>query len=359
MSNFIRPTLPEIQTRIGIDLEVIAGINPTQYNTIIEGIRQAVAGVSHGLHGHLDFLATQYHPFTASGLSLQQFAALYGITANPAQAAGGVVTFNGANGAVLPAGALWQSRYGVEYTTDTEVTISGTSASASLTAVTTGAIGNLLAGEVLSLLSPIDGINSNLTLTGDGLTGGAEAEDDDNLQARYFRRVRKPIQGGSRSDYVSWALEYPGITRAWDVPLLMGDGTVTVFFTMDATYADGIPLLSDAAALFNYIDPLRPAGMSGLFVTPPVAAPLNPQIALSPNTTAVQAAIIAQLTSLIRDQAAPENGTGSGTVLLSHIREAISTALGEFDHDLISPSANVTPPIGAIVTLGTPIFTAL
>lgn len=359
MSNFTRPTLPEILTRVSVDMDIVGGVDPTQYNAIIEGIKQALSGVSHGLHGHIDWLATQYHPFTASGLSLKQFAAVYGITNLAATAAGGPVTFSGSNGAVIPVNTLLQSKYGVEYATVAEVTIAAGTAIATVQAVATGAAGNLAAGEVLSLVSPVGGVNSSLTLTGDGLTGGADIEDDDSLQARYFRRVRNPVQGGSKTDYQTWALEFPAVTRAWAVPLGMGDGTVVVYFMMDGTYADGIPLTADATALYAHIDPLRPAGMSGLYVVPPIAAPLNPTIALSPNNATVRAAVEAQLAALILDEAVPEDGTGSGVLLLSHIREAISVAVGETDHSLTSPTANVTPTTGQIVTLGTVTFTTL
>jgi uncharacterized phage protein gp47/JayE len=359
MSNFTKPTLPEILRRVSVDMEIIGGVDQTQYNAIIEGIKQAVSGVSHGLHGHLDWLATQYHPFTASGLSLKQHAAVFNITNLSATAAAGPVPFSGSNGAVIPVDTLLQSKFGVEYATTAEVTIAAGTATVTVQATATGAAGNLAAGEVLSLISPVPGVNSTLTLTGDGLTGGADIESPDGLQTRYFRRVRQPVQGGNKSDYESWALEFPGVTRAWSVPLGMGDGTVVVYFMMDDTYVDGIPLVADATALYNYIDAKRPAGMSGLYVVPPIAAPLNPTIALKPNNATVRAAVEAELASLIFDEALAEDGTGSGVLLLTHIQEAISIAVGETDHGLTSPTANVEPTTGEIVTLGTVTFTTL
>lgn len=359
MSNFTKPTLPEILGRVGVDMEIVGGVDQTQYNTIVEGIKQSLAGVSHGLHGHLDYLATQYHPFTASGLSLKQHAAVYSVANLSATAAGGPVQFTGSNGAVIPVDTLLHSKYGVEYTMTAEVTIAAGTAVATVQAVATGAAGNLAAGEVLSLISPVAGVNSTQTVTGDGLTGGADIEGDDSLQARYFRRVRQPVQGGNKSDYETWALEFPGVTRAWPVPLGMGDGTVTLYFMMDNTYSNGIPLAADATALYNYIETKRPAGMSGLYVVPPIAAPLNPTIALKPNNATVRAAVEAELASLIFDEAVAEDGAGSGVLLLSHIREAVSIAVGESDHSLTSPAANVAPTTGQIVTLGTVTFTTL
>jgi uncharacterized phage protein gp47/JayE len=42
-----------------------------------------------------------------------------------------------------------------------------------------------------------------------------------------------------------------------------------------------------------------------------------------------------------------------GTLLISRMREAISIAAGEFDHVLISPTANVSVTAGNIITMGT------
>jgi uncharacterized phage protein gp47/JayE len=46
-------------------------------------------------------------------------------------------------------------------------------------------------------------------------------------------------------------------------------------------------------------------------------------------------------------------GSPGGTILLSHIREAISQATGETDHILTVPAANVVLGAGAIPVLGT------
>jgi uncharacterized phage protein gp47/JayE len=82
-------------------------------------------------------------------------------------------------------------------------------------------------------------------------------------------------------------------------------------------------------------------------------------IQLSPNTASVQAAVQAELEDLFRREAGVEDGAGSGTVLLSHIREAISRAEGETDHVLVSPAADVTLSAGEIATVGNLTFQAL
>ena len=71
-----------------------------------------------------------------------------------------------------------------------------------------------------------------------------------------------------------------------------------------------------------------------------------------PSTQAVMDAIEAELADLIRRESEP-----GGTLLVSHIREAISTSQGETDHELTSPVADVTVNATQITTLGNVTFT--
>jgi uncharacterized phage protein gp47/JayE len=71
------------------------------------------------------------------------------------------------------------------------------------------------------------------------------------------------------------------------------------------------------------------------------------RLSLKPDTTAVRAAVEAQL----RDLHNREGGLGD-TLLVSHIREAISSATGESDHDLQSPTADVEAESNQLLTFG-------
>ena len=357
-SNFSTPTLQEILSQVSTDLAITAGVDQAQYNSLVEGIKQALAGMTHGLYAKLDTIALDDHPFTATGLSLQQYAAVWGLTNLPPTAAGGTIPFTGTTGADIPANTLLQSRYGLEYATGVNTIISGGVAAISVMCTTTGAASNLAAGEILTLVTPLTGVTSSVTLA-TPLTGGTDLELDDVLQARWFELVRNPPAGGSQSDYINWALDFPGVSRVWVTPCGMGAGTVLIAFMMDAIYANGIPLTANATALASYLQPFVPADCSQIFVVPPVAAPLNPVIAIKPNTPAVQAAVTANLVALILAEAAYENGAGSGKVLITQIEQAIDTALGIVDYVLTTPIANVSPTAGHIVTLGAITFSTL
>jgi uncharacterized phage protein gp47/JayE len=62
----------------------------------------------------------------------------------------------------------------------------------------------------------------------------------------------------------------------------------------------------------------------------------------------VRANVEAELRDLIRREAEPGK-----KMLLSKIREAISTAIGEYDHNITLPAGDVTYAAGEIAVMGT------
>ena len=235
---------------------------------------------------------------------------------------------------------------GIAFATDALVTIVAGTATAAVTAVVADADGNTTNGVTVTLTSPIGGIDSDATVDAGGLTGGADQETVENYRTRLLDRWRKPTQGGNKTDYIAWALEVAGVTRAWSYPLENGDGTVVVRFMMDDTYSDGIPLAGDVTTVQTYIDDLRPA-TADVTVEAPVAVPINFTISVTPNTAQVKTNVEAEIKDLIIRRAEP-----SGTIYLSQINEAISIAEDEEDHTLTAPVADINNATGDISTPG-------
>ncbi|HEU4708293.1 MAG TPA: baseplate J/gp47 family protein, partial [Methylophilaceae bacterium] len=206
--------------------------------------------------------------------------------------------------------------------------------------------GNEDAGSTLSLSSPITGLNSDATVGVDGLSGGTDQEDDASLRARLISRIQQPPHGGAKFDYETWAKEVAGVTRAWVYPNELGLGTVVVRFVRDDD-ASIIPDAGEVTTVQDYIDARRPV-TADVTVVAPTAVPLDFTIELTPNTSTVKAAVQAELEDLLKREAEP-----GGTILLSHIREAISIAAGEENYTMSSPSADVTHSTGEIATMGT------
>lgn len=337
---FERPTLQEIIDRVKADLESrLSTSELRRSNAKVYG--RVLAGASHELHAHIDFVKKQLFFDSAESDYLDRWASIFGIYRTPAAKAAGTVTLTFTNGSVdVPVGTILQAEDGTQF----QSTASPAGTTLAVEALVGGVAGNLAASETVTFVSPIAGIESE-TVSG-GISGGADQETDDALRERLLERARETPCGGSAADYVAWAKSVPGVTRAW-VSQGVQPGTVIVMFVCDGA----TPIIPDATmvqTVQNYIDSVRPV-TAILTVSAPTAVAVNMTISnLTPNTAAVKAAIETSLTDLFTAEAEP-----GGSIYLSHIRAAISAAAGETDYTLVSPVADVTSNAGELLVLGT------
>lgn len=345
---FNRPTLQTLVARAQGDIESnLPGTDAKVRRSNLNILGKLVAGVAHGLYGHIAWAARQILPFEAEAEELDRHANFWlSVPRKPATPARGSVPILGANGKVIPEGTVLIRADGAEYATDAEATIAAGTATVAITAVVAGAAGNAIAGTMLTLASPLDGINSSVTVPVDGLTQGADVETDDELRVRVLARPKEAPHGGAQFDYVNWALEVSGVTRAWCYPLEQGDGTVTVRFVRDND-AGIIPDAAEVAAVQAYIEARYPV-TGHVFVVAPIAAPIDFVFsAVDPATLAVKDAIAAELADLINRESEP-----GGPILITHLRAAISIAAGENNYVLTSPAADVVHAAGYMATMG-------
>lgn len=341
-----RPTLSELLNRIRNDVLGRMDTTDVLRRSDAEVFARVLAGAMHDFYEYADFIGRQLIPDTAEEEFLERWASIWLIQPRKAAAAAtGTVTFSVQAGAVVPSGTLLQALDGTQYKTTADATISGTVGTAPVVAVLPAAAGNRAAGLALALVSPIAGVASGAT--SGVLSGGSDKESIEALRVRLIQRIQTPPQGGAASDYVLWALEVAGVTRAWCYPEEGGPNTVTVRFVRDDD-ASIIPDSSEVAAVQAYINTKRPVS-AVVTVAAPTAAPLNFTFSsMSPNTSAIRAAVQDSLADLIRRESQP-----AGTLLISHIRDAISSVSGVNDYVLTSPSANVVAAANAITTVGT------
>ena len=344
---FNRPALPELIQRVRNDVLSRLSTDDVLRRTDAEVYARVMGGVAHGLYGFIEWLSKQVIYDTAEAEYLERWCSIWGINRKVAAPAIGTVTFTVQAGSLIPSGTLLQALDGVQYQTSADATVSASTTTASVTALVPAAAGNRATGQNLTLVSPVVGVQS--TATAGLLSGGADVETDDALRARLLARIQQPPHGGASYDYTAWALEVPGVTRAWVYPAELGLGTVTLRFVRDndGTGTAIIPDAGEVAAVQAYIDAHRPV-TAQLIVVAPAAVPLNFTIqGLAPATLTVQAAVQAELADLLLREAVP-----GGIILLSHIRAAISAAAGETDYVLIAPLVNVTNSTGNMSTMG-------
>ncbi len=349
---FSRATLQQIITRTQTDIESrLTDTDPKLRRSLLNILSRTLSGAVHGLYGYLEWMADQIIMDKAESEILDRHANIY--LTQPRKAAvqaQGNITCTGTDTTVIPAGTVLQRSDGIELSTDADATIVAGTVTVAVTAVVGGGEGNTDAASKLTFVTPIAGIDSTATVDVGGLIGGLDEENDDDLRARLLDRIQKPPQGGAKHDYIAWALEVSGVTRAWCYPLEDGAGTVKVRFMMDDSYGDGIPLAADVTTVNDYIDALRPVGLAvgGYTTVAPVAVPLDFTIAATPNTQEVKDAIEAELKDMIRRDSEP-----GGIIRLSRIHEAISLAADETDHVLTVPAADVTHLTNEIASMGT------
>ncbi|MEN6332250.1 MAG: baseplate J/gp47 family protein [Smithella sp.] len=346
--SFKRPTLTELIQRAVNDMNSrLTGTDTALRRANTNALAKMHSGAIHGLYGYLAYIADQIIYDTAEKEYLERWASIWGINRKAADYATGSVVFTGTSGTVIPEGTEIQRSDELIFTLDSDITLVNGTGTGIVTASEAGSDSNTVTGIVLSLINTIDGLSTSITVGSGGITGGSDEEDDDDLRTRFLARIRQAPHGGASFDYVTWALEVSGVTRAWCFPEQLGVGTVGVTFVCDDQEGSIIPDVATVAAVQAHIDEERPVTVD-VTVFAPTAVPLNMTIQLTPDTVANRTAVEAELQNLISREAEPE-----ATILLSHLNEAISIATGETDHVLVSPTANVTHSKSQIAVLGT------
>lgn len=353
---FARPTLADLDARAAADIAArMPGADALPRRSALGVLGRVHAGATHGLYGYLDWAARQVMPDTAEAEYLDRWAAVWGVSRTAAGYASGNVTFAGTDGAVVPAGTQLQRGDGVLYALAEEVEITAGMATGAVGAVDLGTAGNAAAATLLVLVSPVSGVQSSAVVATGGIVGGADVESDPTLLTRVLARVQQPPHGGADFDWATWTFDRVShgvpVSRYWVSPQEMGIGTMTVRVMVEDAGAPGgerLPTDEELTAIADYLDTVRPVTVHEFYVVAPIADPLTVTLSgLTPATAAVGAAIEAELIDLIGREAVP-----GGILLISHIREAISRAAGEWDHVLVAPTANVTTYTGHIVTFG-------
>jgi len=312
--------------------------------SVIGVLNKVIQGGFDALFKYIDRKSRAWWPDICDEEDLPDHGARWGKPRLPAAPATGTVQFTGLEGAAIPQGTVVQRSDGTQYATTAPGVIAAGVANIAVAAVLPAQLGNAVIATSLTLTSPVPNVNAVATAF-TALSGGADIENPERWRNRIMARIRRPPQGGADYDFEGWALEVPGVTRAWVYPKEQGPATVVVRFVRDDD-ASIIPDAGEVAAVQAYIE-ARCSVIVDLIVVAPIATPQDYTIQAIPNTDAVKAAIQAELAALYLRQAKP-----GGTMLISQEREAVSISAGETDHVMTVPSANQTHTTGLLPTLG-------
>lgn len=313
---------------------------------------------------YLDWQAKQYLPDTAEKQFLDRWGNIFLINADGSRGrklstyAAGVALVTATTITVLPAGQQFQSGTAL-YQSTSAVTLGIGQNPVPLRALDAGAVGNLAVGTALSMTVAVVGVSGAAGVTVQSMSGGADEESDDELRVRVLARIRQPPMGGCAYDYVAWALQVAGVTRAWCSPKEMGPGTVTVRIMCDDLRAStgGFPLPADIAAVQTYLELVRPV-CGDVFVVAPIPTPVNFVVQnLIGDTPALRGAIALSVAAMLMRKAAPAsqvNGVAVPPVNVpaAWVNDAVYTAVGGVSYDLVMADA-IMPNAGSLAVLGT------
>ncbi|WP_044469807.1 baseplate J/gp47 family protein [Mannheimia massilioguelmaensis] len=322
-------------------------------HSVLSVVNRVNAALSAGEHKHVDWLAKQIIPTTADEDYLLEYCAYKGIFRKPASVARGMIVLDVAFDTEIESGTSWEdSTTGLQFFAVATTQVAAGKAEIEIECDTSGTVGNLSAGTTLSLTNAVLGVQSDATVK--TLSGGADLESLSSLLARLIYRVQYPPAGGADHDYVRWALECDGITRAWCYPRYMGGGTVGVAVVLD-NQSNILPSQQDCDTVKNYLLGHKNS-VTGLwegapaeaeiYVFAPKVRKLDLTIRLVPATTALKSAVKNALVSLCQS-------LDPGTLLyLSHLRATISNVVGETDNAVISLNSDIQLASDEILVLG-------
>lgn len=377
---FSRPTLSQIISACAADIAAaIPGADALLRFSNLGIFAKIFSGLAHLHYGYQDWIAKQAVPFTSDGEYLLGWAALKKVIQKPAVAASGSVLFiNSTPTRTIDIGTPIVRADGVTYTVTVPGTVDGGgNVTVVVAAVDPGANGNCDVGVQMTLGIAIPGIQSS-GLVSVACDGGADTESTEDLRTRMLAVYRDPPQGGAASDYPEWALEVPGVTRAWCSPNGAGAGTVIVYFMEDDAEAihGGFPqgtngvataeprdsaATGDQLVVANHIYPLQP--VTALVYS---AAPTNNAVAfdiggLSGAPMTVKNNVEAALADVFFRKGSPggvylSDGSTAGEIDLSEFEGAITSVAGTSGFIIVNPTTNVTSAIAALPTLGTVTF---
>ena len=293
----------------------------------------ALGASKRDLHDHLSWLSKQIVPNSESDdETIVKKAAYEGVSRKLAQKAKGQVSLSVVGEAVLEPDTALTSKSGMRYfVTDSGTHENGTMI-ATLNAEKAGAAGNLKPNDTMTFVSPPPGFSSLATVV--RMEGGVDIESISELLKRLYFRKQNPPMGGALHDYIAWATEVPGVTRAWSYDAWHGGSTVGLTFVCD-NEKKIIPSDTKIAEVLAYIykhkDPSsgefvgRPAGIETILFKLRLKE-VQFSISLTPDTEETRKAIFTQLKQ-IEQYTAP-----ASSVLLSHVRTAIGITKGIRDY---------------------------
>lgn len=231
-----------------------------------------------------------------------------------------------------------------------------TAASVPIQSVDLGDDTNQNLDAILTLTSPIAGVNNDASVDFGEVGGGVDEETDADNKIRLLDRIQNPVAHFNVADIENQAKLIAGVTRVFVQEVTPAIGQVTVFFMRDND-VDPIPSASEVTTVKNKILEKKPANTASVdvIVSAPTAVPTAFTFTnITPDTATMRTAITASL-----EQFFDEETTVGVNVDEDKYRAAIANTIDTQTGDellsfvLSTPTGDITITTGEIGTLGT------
>lgn len=215
-----------------------------------------------------------------------------------------------------------------------------------------GAASNQDAGTVIRLNSTAD-VNSDLLVSYNGLSGGADLEDADSYRARVISAYQNPVANFNVAAInLQIRQEVPNVTRVWVQPITPDVGEVTIYFAVDNTGI--IPTGTDVENVEQAVYAIMPVNTpeSAIYVYAPTPLYVDFNFAtLEPDTTAMRTAIRERLQELFYTKSEIEVPLTSEDYRAKIKNTIDSSGASVTNFSLTQPLGDITPGVGELPLL--------
>jgi uncharacterized phage protein gp47/JayE len=238
MTPFDTPTVKNIADTIIANYESETGTTvPLVTKSVIKVLAYAFAGVVVLLWRFGSWQYLQIFIATADLPALKKWGSLVNIDYNNGDTAILTADITGATASTITTDVAYLGTNGLVYKVQAPVTVVGGNATVTIACLTTGSVGNLTNGAVITLTNPFTGVPETAIIAST-VNVGSEDEDTEVYRARVTLRYRLPPQGGAAADYVIWGTEVTEVTDIY--PYVIDATQVTVYVGVEGSGVDRI-----------------------------------------------------------------------------------------------------------------------
>lgn len=310
----------------------------------------ALAAQVYALWVQSEWVTRQAFPQTASGAYLDSHAQLRGLERKQAVAARGIVRFTAGEAAQtpreIPAGTVCMTAGLVRFeTAEAAVLPAGELwVDVPVQALTAGTAGNVAAGAILTMaVAPVGIVRCTNPAP---CTGGADAETDEGLRQRVLDTFRRLPNGANAAFYEQEALSFDQVAAAAVVPRPRGTGSVDVVVTT----AGGLPGQELLEKLEDYFEQRREIAVD-VQVRAPETETVHVQVQVAAAAGADQAAVLERVENTLRGWF---TGARLGqSVLRARLGNLIFQCAGVENYVIVSPAADAAVQADVLPVLGT------